>query len=116
MHLALIGPLAHAGLALATGLGACFNASMLFLGLRRRGIYQPQPGWRPFLARLVPACLALSATLWALAGTPEWWLHAGIAARLGRLTLVISAGVAAYFLTLLAVGLRLKEFYKRASN
>ena len=38
MNLLFIPAFAHAGLALSIGLGACLNASFLFLGLRRRGI------------------------------------------------------------------------------
>ena len=35
----------HAGLAMATTLSALFNAGLLYRGLRRRGVYTPQPGW-----------------------------------------------------------------------
>ena len=44
MNLAFIVPLKHAGLALAIGLGACLNAALLYRGLRKHGIYTPQPG------------------------------------------------------------------------
>lgn len=40
----------HAGLTLSIGVGACLNSLLLFLGLRRRGIYQPSPGWLRFRA------------------------------------------------------------------
>src|SRR6185295_4146459 len=39
MNLAFIGPLKHAGLALAIGLGACLNAALLYSNLRKQGIY-----------------------------------------------------------------------------
>ncbi|HAU14322.1 MAG TPA: murein biosynthesis integral membrane protein MurJ, partial [Gammaproteobacteria bacterium] len=42
-NLALIVPLAHVGLALATSLSALLNAFLLWLGLRREGVYQAQP-------------------------------------------------------------------------
>src|SRR3954471_15224273 len=42
MNLAFIVPLRHAGLALAIGLGACLNAALLFLFLRRDDSYVPQ--------------------------------------------------------------------------
>lgn len=41
----LVPWLAHAGLALAIGLGACINALALLTGLRRRGVYRPGAGW-----------------------------------------------------------------------
>ena len=57
--------IAHAGLALAIGLGACLNALFLYRGLRRRGIYTPQDGWGVFYARLTGA-------LFLLAGVALW--------------------------------------------
>ncbi|HAG94499.1 MAG TPA: murein biosynthesis integral membrane protein MurJ, partial [Gammaproteobacteria bacterium] len=39
-NLALIVPLAHVGLALATSLSALLNAFLLWLGLRREGVYE----------------------------------------------------------------------------
>jgi peptidoglycan biosynthesis protein MviN/MurJ (putative lipid II flippase) len=41
LNLILIGWLAHAGLALAIGLAACLNATLLYRGLRQHGIYIP---------------------------------------------------------------------------
>ena len=42
--------LRHAGLALAIGLGACMNASLLYYHLRKAGIYTPQAGWGLFFS------------------------------------------------------------------
>ena len=72
----LAGPLQHAGLALAIGLGACLNAILLYRGLRTRGIYRPQPGWPIFMLRLALALVALSAVLWLAAGSADYWLAA----------------------------------------
>ena len=52
MNALFIGPLHHAGLALATSLGACGNAGLLYWGLRRRGVYRPGAGWSGFLLKL----------------------------------------------------------------
>ncbi len=45
LNLALVFPLAHAGLALATSLGAFFNATLLLRKLQKDNIYQPASGW-----------------------------------------------------------------------
>ncbi len=63
MVLMLVWPLAHAGLALATSLAAFLNAGLLFFNLRRRDIYQPQPGWTKFLLQLTVANLAMGLVL-----------------------------------------------------
>src|SRR6185295_13396781 len=41
----LMRPLGHAGLTLATSLGACMNAALLYWLLRRAGYYKPRAGW-----------------------------------------------------------------------
>ncbi|MDD1612377.1 MAG: lipid II flippase MurJ [Methylococcaceae bacterium] len=46
-------PLAHAGLALATSLGAFFNATLPFKKLRRDHVYLPATGWRLFMLRIL---------------------------------------------------------------
>ena len=69
----LIGPLAHAGLALAISAGACLNAGLLFYQLRKQQMYQPQPGWAKFGFKLVVAVAVMSAVL--LAGDA---FHAGL--------------------------------------
>src|SRR5471030_328710 len=63
-NLVLIGPLAHAGLALAISVGACINASLLFYQLRKQQMYQPQPGWGKFGLKLVIAVLVMSRYCW----------------------------------------------------
>jgi len=50
MNLAFIGPLKHAG-SRSPSLGACLNAALLYRGLRKVGIYTPQPGWPVFVSR-----------------------------------------------------------------
>ena len=62
-NLVLIGPLAHAGLALAISAGACLNAGLLFYQLRKQQMYQPQPGWAMFGFKLVVAVAVMSAVL-----------------------------------------------------
>jgi putative peptidoglycan lipid II flippase len=44
LALILMQQIGHAGLTLATSIGACFNASLLFWFLKRRGIYTQRRG------------------------------------------------------------------------
>jgi len=60
MNYVFVPWIAHAGLALSIGLGACLNAGFLFWGLRHRNIYVPQPGWRMFLIKLTGALFLLA--------------------------------------------------------
>ena len=53
---------AHAGLALSVAVGACFNAGVLFVILRRRGWYTPEKGWVGYLLRII-ICTAVMLSL-----------------------------------------------------
>jgi putative peptidoglycan lipid II flippase len=113
MNLILIWPLKHAGLALAIGLGACLNAVLLYLGLRRRRIYLPQPGWLPFLMKVAIAVYVMAVVLWITSGEPSEWLSAGAVPRAGRIAWVVTVGAASYFTALWLLGFRLNDFVKR---
>jgi putative peptidoglycan lipid II flippase len=111
----LMWRIGHAGLTLATSLGACVNAALLFWFLRKDGFYRPQPGWFLFLCKLLVALGVLAALLFAASGPPEMWLSAGPWARIGRLAGIIVAGIGAYFATLYLLGFRLGDFARRES-
>jgi putative peptidoglycan lipid II flippase len=114
MNLAFIWPLQHAGLALAIGLGACFNAALLLRGLRRRDIYRPQPGWPVFLLKLAIAVYVMGATLWIASGSDALWLAMSAIERALSLAWVVALGAAIYFAALWLLGFRLADFSRRA--
>jgi putative peptidoglycan lipid II flippase len=112
MNLVLVPQFGHAGLALSIGLGALVNATWLFVGLRRRGLYQPAPGWSGFLLRVLLACTVLGAGLWWAAQRIDW-LHTGGPARAGLMAAVLGGVALAYFAVLAACGLRPRAFMRR---
>jgi putative peptidoglycan lipid II flippase len=114
MNAALIGVLAHAGLALAISLGACMNATLLYRGLRKAGVYRPEPGWGRFLGRLVIAVLVMAGVLWLVEPRVDWWLQARASLRAGVLGAIVGAGALAYFATLWVLGFRPRDFSRRA--
>jgi len=114
MNFAFIWPLQHAGLALAIGLGACINSTLLLRGLLRRDIYRPQPGWPVFLFKLGVAVYAMAAVLWATAGTDASWLAMQGAARAGNLVVLVLLGIVTYFAALWLLGFRLADFSRKA--
>jgi putative peptidoglycan lipid II flippase len=115
MNLLFITPLQHAGLALATGLGACFNAAFLFYKLRRFDMYQPQPGWIMFFGKIAIALLAMGAVLWWLAGDAETWLSMSAREKVAKLGLLVIFGAGVYFAALGLLGFRLRHFSRRAA-
>jgi len=106
LNLALIFPLAHVGLALATSLSAFLNAGLLFRRLRQADVYRPDPGWMAFLGRVAVACLAMAGLLYWGAGDLQAWIRLGAFERAVRLLGWISAGALTYGAILLLCGLR----------
>jgi putative peptidoglycan lipid II flippase len=96
----------HAGLALATSLGALLNATLLYRGLRQTGVYHPNPGWRRFGLQVLVAVLVMGFLLAFMAGELSEWVEADLGGRAGRLLGLIAAGVTVYFGVLWASGLR----------
>ena len=110
LNLALVVPLAHAGLALATTLCAFLNAGLLLRGLVARGVFRPRPGWGKFILRVTIGNLILGAGLWALRGEPVAWTEAEAAARVLRLCALVGVGMVGCAVAMLAMGLRPRDF------
>jgi putative peptidoglycan lipid II flippase len=99
-------PFAHAGLALATSLGALFNAALLLGKLRRDRIFLPATGWGLFLLRIGLAAFLMSAVLYTQTD-PYDWLYASSGQRALRLLEWIGAGIVLYGATLWLAGMRM---------
>jgi putative peptidoglycan lipid II flippase len=66
LNLALMGPLAYVGIALATSASAWVNCGLLALGLRRRGRLQPDLRFRRKLPRMVLASAVMAGAVYAV--------------------------------------------------
>jgi putative peptidoglycan lipid II flippase len=116
MNLMFIWHLKHAGLALSIGLGACLNAGILLFKLRRHAIYQPQPGWYAFMAKMGLALAAMGTFLWfGMAGEARWLTY-HFAERALHLSGLVAGGVLIYFATLGLLGFRPADFKRRAAE
>lgn len=99
-------PAPHAGLALATSLGAFINAGLLFRRLRRDGVYRPEAGWGRLVFTVTAANLLMAGLLVYMAGDLQSWLDWGFRERAWRLVATIASGGASYFAVLYLLGLR----------
>jgi putative peptidoglycan lipid II flippase len=116
MNLVFIGPLKHAGLALAIGLGACLNAGLLYRYLRRQGVYSPQPGWPVFLLKVAASVALMAVVLFMTMGESGWWLSAPWQRKLPAIIGLVLLGAAAYAGCLLAFGMRPRDFSRRGAT
>jgi putative peptidoglycan lipid II flippase len=104
------------GLATSIGIGAIVNATWLFIGLVRRGIYLPQPGWAAFALRVGLATLMLGAALaWAAQGIDWIGLQAHPLVRAGLMAGVLGGVAALYFSALAVLGVNLRSFARRTA-
>lgn len=113
-NLVLVPVLKHVALTLSVSLGALANALLLLIGLRRRGVYTPQPGWQRFALKLGLALLPMTAALvWVARAVP--WTALPPSARVLWLVAAIGGAMMAYFAVLWLLGFRLRDFMQRTS-
>ncbi|MDC5704090.1 murein biosynthesis integral membrane protein MurJ [Vibrio europaeus] len=99
----------YVGLAIATALSAFVNMSLLYRGLHIAGVYHLTKRTLLFIAKLVIAGgLMVGAILWQLEEM-NVWLTWTLLERVMWLTALIGLGAAVYLLSLLIMGVRLKD-------
>lgn len=114
LNLLFVPLLAHAGLALAVGVGAMVNALWLLLGLLRDRTFVPRPGWGRFTMQVLAASALLAVFLmWATMALPWLAMYSEKLKRIGALALVIAGGSAIYFVAIWAAGLNLRQLLRR---
>ncbi len=112
-NLALIGSLAHVGLAAATAMSAFMNAGLLLRGLLKQGVFTFAQGWWVFIARLVVANVAMVCAIVYLLTPVEEWLLMSLQSRVTAMAVLVLVGVLAYAVTLVLMGLRPRHLRQR---
>ncbi|MBP2300488.1 murein biosynthesis integral membrane protein MurJ [Azospirillum picis] len=106
LKLALMGPLAQVGLAVATSVGAWVNAGLLAWLLHRRGLFRADARLTRNLPRMALAAAAMAAALWLAGERLSPWLGAaGIVERLGGLVVLAAVGLGVYAAAAALLGL-----------
>jgi putative peptidoglycan lipid II flippase len=113
LNLIFVPYLAHAGLALAIGVGALINALWLLLGLLRRRTFVPEPGWGRFLLQVLAASTLMALFLMWAGHHFDWIeLRAERLKRIGLMALILIGSAAIYFISILASGLKLRQLLR----
>lgn len=102
-------PAPHALLALSTGLSAIINATLLYRGLRRQGVYAPSAYWPLLLPQVAFASAAMAGFLWWFSGDWAAWTGWRATERALQLALCVGGGAGVYFLALWLTGARLRD-------
>lgn len=109
-NLMLVWDYKHVGLSLASTLSAFLNAGLLYWGLHQRGVYRLRAHWVPVLLRYVTANAVMAGVLLLLLPASAWWLApGGLMPKVAVVLGLCVAGAGAYFVTLFALGFRLRD-------
>jgi len=118
LNLVLVIPLhsvwqvGHLGLAAATSISAFINALLLFLALRRDGVYQPEQGWLRFFIVLMIAVTLMLLILQMLLnymGATEFWHLQYWWQRIIKILILCVSGFLVYVGCLFVGGFRLAD-------
>jgi putative peptidoglycan lipid II flippase len=107
--LLFIGPLKHAGLALASSLASFINVGILLFALIRRGHYQPQSGWLKYGAQLLVANSLMGLFIYFVAPETAEWVEWEQATRFMWLFMLLAGSGVIYFGSLWLSGLRIQH-------
>jgi putative peptidoglycan lipid II flippase len=99
----------YVGLAIATALSAFVNMSLLYRGLHKAGVYRLTRKTLLFVGKLIIAGgLMVAAIVWKLEEMAVW-LSWSLSERVMWLTMLIGLGAVVYLVTLVIMGVRLKD-------
>lgn len=99
----------HAGLALATSISAFINAGLLYLGLRKAGVFVPQSGWMKLFVQTALAVSVMGGLIFAVSGELSFWISATASQRILQLSWIIPVGAMSYFIVLWLTGVRFSQ-------
>ena len=106
LNLALVIPLAHAGLALASSLSAYINAGLLYIWLKKSGLQLSINPVLKILMRTIVAIAVMSALLFTFVPVKELWFEWGVYQRVLQIVIWVVAGALVYGITLWLTGVR----------
>jgi putative peptidoglycan lipid II flippase len=87
---------------------------LLFRGLRKRQVYQPERGWIRLWVAVILACTTMAALLLFMTHDTERWLQASAVLRVKDLGLTIIFGVIVYVFTCMVAGLKKHDLLRGA--
>ncbi len=107
--LIFMGPLKHAGLALASSLASFINVGILLFALIRRGHYQPQQGWLKYGLQLLMANGLMGAFIYFSTPDIAEWVEWEQVSRFMWLLMLLAGSGITYFASLWLSGLRVRH-------
>ncbi len=105
-NLIFVFPFGYVGLAIATSMSALLNASLLYCGLHRAGVYRFRRQTLLFTLKAIIAAILMIVVLYQQLPTVEHWVAFSFMERVFYLLRLIGSGAAVYLLAMLLLGIR----------
>ncbi len=104
LSLALVWPLAHVGIAIATAAAAWLNVVLLWLALKRRGFLEIDAQLARRLPRILGSAVIMAALVWPAAAWLGAPLEGPVAGRILAMIALVAGGAIIFALLALATG------------
>ncbi len=99
-------PFGYVGLAIATSMSALLNATLLYRGLHRAGVYRITKSTMMFFLKTVVSTALMVVVLYYFLPAQSQWLEWQLFGRAQALVGLIAAGALTYLLALIVLGIR----------
>jgi putative peptidoglycan lipid II flippase len=109
-NLIFVFPYGYVGLAIATSISGTLNASLLWFGLYKRGVYKRQKNTYSVLLRIVFAGVIMGGSLLIFTPYLTIWIQLPLYLAVLKLIKIIVVAVVVYFTALGLTGVRLSHF------
>jgi putative peptidoglycan lipid II flippase len=100
----------YVGLAIATAMSATLNALMLYHGLKSNNIFALSKTTWWFFARLIFSAGIMAVVVFTLSPPFTVWLAMETTLQIQQLLICITLGMLSYFISIAALGIRVKDF------
>jgi putative peptidoglycan lipid II flippase len=100
----------YVGLAIATAMSATLNALMLYHGLKKDKVFQLSTSTWWFFIRLIFSAVVMAIVVYHLSPEFKVWLEMSTSMQIQQLLICISLGMLSYFISIVALGIRMKDF------
>ncbi len=105
----LMWPFGAIGLALSSSISGTVNAALLFMMLRRKGLFSPEKGWWRWAAQLGGATLVMVLAVYSLSPNTDQWAAAAMLTRVSWTVGLVAVGGISYVVALLVLGVRMRH-------
>ncbi|MEK9714925.1 MAG: murein biosynthesis integral membrane protein MurJ, partial [Methylophilaceae bacterium] len=112
MNLILIPYFQHVGLALAISVGATFNATMLFLSIKKMNDFKIEPTTFIFLIKVILSAFAMGIILYFINPDFQYWVSISFLYRMILLLALVALGALVFVSLLFLQGIKLNNLSK----